>query len=207
MTQTPYCNLYGSTSILDAVEAWSSASFFLRELEIENGSRIDGLIVASYGDTFTKNYRYPGFYAVEVKVSRGDFNRGIVEKQIERYRDLNSINGLFVAVPIQLEVKPSELPEGVGLLICGGRGNANVAVCRRRPTVTDRKSHGAATWRVLKRVLDEHRTIVSRERLRAQEATERFGHMAEAAIMPTIRKAARLIQANVSARAAEEEKT
>lgn len=74
-------------------------------------------------------YHAPALIAYEVKVDRGDLRGDLTSGKWQKY--LSEAQGLTFAVPIELGVKPAEVPDGCGLIVRSARGWAH----RRRPTL------------------------------------------------------------------------
>ena len=129
---------------LDAVETWAGKdAYLLRETGALGSGRCDGILIPTHWESPLK----PGLHGVEVKVSRGDFLRGLKEGQFERYRKL--FNTLYLVSPVGV-CKTNELPKGIGHLVVSRRGDYGpVCACKRHaawnPIEIDQKS----LWKVV----------------------------------------------------------
>lgn len=163
-----------AAAVLGAVEAWATGMVLLREIGGLVEGRLDGLLVpvsplaevmsARRGD-LAGYFGRAGLVGVEVKVSRSDFMKGKAEGQYERYLRSMELAGLYLAVPEGM-VRPSEVPEGLGLLVVakrrgGVRGREEgstrslACVCRRHPAWRKAEFSQETLWRILFRMREE----------------------------------------------------
>ena len=156
MPQTPYRDIYSfcdADTALDAVDAWvrNRSGFLIRETgQVVKDGRLDGLIIPAGFAT-----QVPlGLTGIEVKISRGDFLRGLSNGQYERY--YRELNALYIATLFSV-AKTSEVPKDYGHLIVGLRvGNGNpVCVCKRRAPWRDYSPDQHVIWRVVFDLLDQ----------------------------------------------------
>jgi hypothetical protein len=158
---------YGARRVLDAVERWAVDCFLLRETCVLRDGRLDGLLIPV---SWTSPMKC-GLYAVEVKISRSDFLRGLNGKQFDRY--LAMTNGLYVATYPGV-CKTTELPHGVGHLIVNQQ--AKVAVCRRKATRRTLPMDEGILWRILYDAFDQQRKQLRREREIIAKTVKHIGY-------------------------------
>ena len=130
-----------ASEILDAIDRdYGGHYMIIRETSIlcNISGRMDALLVpwSSKADCMLRNtgewfWDRPRLIAIEVKVNRADFLKGLREGQYERYD--NQVSGLYLAVPRPDDpvkkyreqdrvCKLREIPKGVGLITVGGPG-------------------------------------------------------------------------------------
>ncbi len=151
--------------ILDAIdEAYGGHYLMIRETGIlcNFSGRMDALLVpwSSQADCMVQNtgtwfWERPRLIAIEVKVKRSDFLKGLRDGQYERYA--NQVSGLYIAVPRpdhpvkrfreqDRVCKLKEIPKGVGLITVKRFGKAH---CARRPKLADVQFEPDVPWRLL----------------------------------------------------------
>ncbi len=152
--------------ILDAIDKdYGGHYMMIRETSIlcDFSGRMDALLVpwSSGADCMLRNtgewfWDRPRLIAIEVKVNRADFLKGLREGQYERYT--NQVSGLFLAVPRpdhpmkryrdeERVCKLKEVPRGVGLITVERYGTG--IHCARRPILKDVEFERDVPWRLL----------------------------------------------------------
>jgi len=193
----------GATWVLDAVERWARGYWLVREtgIAMDGSLRIDGLLVpvscaaqcmvepiGGRPASRTPFFARPRIVGVEVKASRADFLAGLRRDQFAAYRDQSQLAGLYVATP-NATVKPGELPEGVGHLVVRNLQNKPaIAVCRRKPELSDTFCDTETAWRLLFKC---RREMALREHEMQVEAKDRkrvFGEVIRRRVMKMIDK-------------------
>lgn len=129
---------------LDAVERWAFGCILLRETGALRNGRMDGLLIRTHFESvIAKN----GLFAVEVKLSRADFQKGLTTGQYDRY--LKDTNGLYLVTGVEV-CKTAEVPRGMGHLIVSHRGDELQCICRRHATFHTREPlRESLLWRIL----------------------------------------------------------
>ena len=150
-TRTPYHDIYNADTVLDAVDAWvrNRSGYLIRETgQVVKDGRLDGLIIPAGFAT-----QVPvGLTGVEVKISRGDFQRGLAAGQYEKYA--RELNALYIATPYDV-VKTSGIPKEYGHLIVSVRRDDPVCVCRRHAPWRNYMPDQNTIWRLVFDLLDQ----------------------------------------------------
>ncbi len=184
-----------SSDVLDAVEAWARpGARLLREVELIGNDRseaevgvhgrADGLLVPvvpwECGWRPKRGWCWDGcsLAGVEVKISRGDFRKGLETGQFDRYRRV--LGALFVAVPRWLACDVlRDLPAGVSLIVTEP---CEIARCVRQAKATPTTVSPQMFWKVL-HLLDAESRVREHAADRAKvDILDRVGHHASAAI-------------------------
>jgi len=158
-----------SDQILTAVQTWAAGCLFEPEIEVFDRAtstpvgRVDALFIPVRPE-LTPWHRggwcwAQKLVAIEVKVSRADFSKGLKEGQFDRY--LSAVNGVIVATPKGL-IKTSELPRHIGHVSVFANGRyQRVAVCHRLPTLSNEQPSPLLMWKLFNVV---HQQYAIRER-------------------------------------------
>jgi len=184
-----------ATWVLDAVEAWVDGYSMLRETGalFEDSSRIDALLVPvsreahCMKDSDKSFFERPRFVGIEVKVSRSDFLAGVRKGQFEKYQA--KVSGLYVAVTKDV-CKTSELPDGVGHIICLEKPKSRFmsCVCKRHPKYSDVDTSPDLPWRCLFRLAEQYQRQVAEHEQEFKRAIKAIGQEAAGSIFANIEK-------------------
>jgi len=183
-------NAYRAKNILDLIERWAVGKgwWTVRETGIvECPGRVDALLVPRNMDaapmkvTRNKNgerewfWNRPRLAAVEIKVRRADFLRGLKTGQYDRYR--GSVTGLFIATPRGI-CKRSEIPTGIGhLQLLTVPGGEDRIVCARKPDWREVVFPENIAWRLLFKLCELHVAQVRQLEIKHREGYERVGRL------------------------------
>jgi hypothetical protein len=174
--------------ILNAIERWAVGYKMIRETiaAIDCQGRMDAILVplSWEAESYKRLNFKQGLIGIEVKSYRGDFLRGMKEKQFEKYADSESISGLYVATALNV-CKTSEIPKRFGHLIVNvkpdERRSMNICVCRRHPEWKESKLSQESMWRILwagisgmNRQIDERRREIDGIESRCREVFGRI---------------------------------
>uniref|UniRef100_A0A6M3M2G6 Uncharacterized protein n=1 Tax=viral metagenome TaxID=1070528 RepID=A0A6M3M2G6_9ZZZZ len=179
---------------MDAVEQWATDFLLIREIGIVSGNRrLDGVLVPKSGEgvwRYMKNG--PGFWdwfgllGLEVKMTRGDFQRGVNDGQFERYR--KAVAGLFLVTPPKM-LKPAEVPDGLGHLIVYQRsGSGLVCTCRKKPEIRKVEPTSEQMWRLIFRIVQATDEKIRKTEAAKKKWEEQMGDLASRHVMATLRK-------------------
>lgn len=169
---------------LDAMDRWASGCWMTREFTFRGAGRVDGLIVPISAHAHCmKNlvgewfWDRPRLVAVEVKVDRSDFLRGLEGGQFKRYAE--TFAGLLVVTPAKL-CKTSELPAGVGHCVVRGTDAPEgfIASCKRWPTYRDVEMPADMPWRLLFKLAEEFRVRRWNDKMKHEALLHGLGKMA-----------------------------
>jgi len=176
--------------VLTAVDRWAHGYWMVREtgIGLSDGQRIDALLVPAAWEAHCMRrgagagptWQRPRLIGVEVKVSRGDYLRGVRNGQYERYAE--DLDGLYLVVPCASVAKASELPAGVGYL----RVHQGAVLCRRHPTYRQsepRAGDAELAWRLLFEARRQMVDAIAEAEARSADALQRLGTMASEAAM------------------------
>ena len=170
--------------ILGAVERWADGYWMLRETGIAcDGGRFDALLVPvsqrahcmksksqterrDEGGVWDGFFSRPRLAAVEVKITRADFQAGFRKGQYERYD--SCVGGIYLATPKGL-CRSSEIPDGIGHLVAHDSGHKMSVACQRHPTYMDPPMPPDVPWRLLfalrdKSIRDRQETWAAQQR-------------------------------------------
>lgn len=168
MKPDPYRHVYGAEHALDAVQRWATSCYLLRETAALVGhGRLDGVLVPSRWDA-PMGARLAG---IEVKLSRGDFLRGLRSKQFEKYA--GQVSGLYIVATVDA-CKTREIPDAFGHLVVGlrsGEGGA-VCVCRRHPQWAPVALDEGTMWAILFDLCDQNKREVEAQKAEIQKKYE-----------------------------------
>lgn len=151
---------HAASGALTAVQKWAKFCYVLRETAaVMDTGRFDGLLIPYRWDATVK----PGIHALEVKMTRADFQRGINSQQFERYQKY--VNSLYLVTPHGI-CKKEEIPDGVGWLVVGLRDSKDakgrtvterVCICKRHAEVDTKKTRPEILWKVFFDLCDQFR--------------------------------------------------
>ncbi len=183
----PYHPCFDAAQVLDGVEQWVDGCVLVRETKGIPGfstGRIDGLLVPMGWTAAIRRAKVQlGLIGIEVKISRGDFQRGLKSGQFERYA--KALSGLYIATTGSV-CKTSEVPREYGHLVVNRRhGYGTVCICKRHPKWRDGPLSVDDLWGVLFRVVQRIRTEAARDRAQYEAWKEVAGGMVVARMMQT----------------------
>lgn len=201
VSRNPWPDLWQAGDVLASAAAWAYGYELVREFKLSEQCRVDALLVpTTWSVVQSRGALWPqgcpswgriGLLAVEVKVTRADFQAGLRRRQYEDYTAVDGIMGLYVAAPRGV-CAARELPPGVGLLVCSKRYEAgkprHVAVCTRRPKYRQTQPAPEALWRLMYRLREVYEGRVRDERARLERAEDRFGERAGAMMGRLVRQ-------------------
>ena len=195
--------LLSAPRILDTVESWADGALLFREIGLVPNGRIDGVLVpVRYGKWIQSTvsrcperapfFQRLGLVALEVKISRADFLRGMKEGQFERYAE--HFAGLYVVTTLNV-CKTSEIPKGIGHLIVSRNSGGNLIACKRHPKWnSDARLTEDQMWRLIWRIFDIA-DQEKRERLQKQNRfDDRIGRMIAELVIGPVRKSMEIAQ-------------
>lgn len=187
MTSHAYRFIFGSDSVLRAVNDWAIGYEIVREFKLSESLRVDALLVPTSWNVVQGVGRYwprdvpswarMGLLGVEVKNSRADFLAGLRRNQYQDYAAHPGIMGLYLATPRDV-IHKGELPAGIGHLVCAQRPEQGlVCVSRARPKYRPEQATPEALWRIMFRLREQYDARLRKAVPDHNGYKERFGEI------------------------------
>ena len=196
---SPYHDVNSVDTAIRAVELWADGYVLLHEIGAVTKGRLDGLLVpVGFGAsmmkrTGPKSWNRPGLIGVEIKLTRGDFLRGLKSGQYERYD--SELSGLYVATSLSV-CRTTEIPDGIGHLVVGLR-DGPVCLCKRHPVFKEIAFGDERLWRVIFAMYETLKANRIREESETAAVLQRVGTLAGRRIFAALSEAEAQIRRSI----------